>query len=90
MPMPFEWPPANPKRKEYISEMSKAIRIAVAVFLTLVVFCGLMYLFIYKVFRVNYGYVRSDVVILVAIVVFICSAFVVNVSWQAACSRFSK
>jgi hypothetical protein len=70
--------------------MNKAIRIAVGVLMTLTLFGGLMYLFIYEVFRFNYGHIRGDVFNLVAVVVFVCSAFLVSVAWQAVCNRFLK
>ncbi len=68
--------------------MPKAIRIFVAVILSLLAFLGALVLFLYTVFRFNHGYVRLNVFLIVAAVLFVCTTFIVNVVWQAICARF--
>jgi hypothetical protein len=70
--------------------MSKAIRIAVGVFLALVVFGGSLYLFVDEVFRLNCGHVRTDVFTLVVFVVFVCSEFLVGVAGRQFGAEFSR
>ncbi|HKV63813.1 MAG TPA: hypothetical protein VJO16_18035 [Candidatus Acidoferrum sp.] len=68
--------------------MRRAIRILIAVVLTLAAFGAVMYALIYAIFRFSLGYIRSDVFYVVAGVLFVCTTFLVNVTWQAFCTRF--
>jgi hypothetical protein len=68
--------------------MRIAIRISIAVVLTLAAFGAVMYTFIYTIFRFSLGYIRSDVFYIVAGVLFVCTTFLVNVAWWAFCNRF--
>jgi hypothetical protein len=68
--------------------MMRAIRILIAVVLTLAVFFAVMYVFIFTIFRFNLGYIRSYVFYIAAGILFVCTTFLVNVAWQAFCHRF--
>ena len=68
--------------------MMRAIRILIALVLTLATFGAVMYAFIYTIFRFSLGYIRSDVFYIVAGVLFVCTTFLVNVAWWAFCNRF--
>ncbi len=68
--------------------MRRAIRILIAVVLTLAAFGALMCAFIYAIFRFSLGYIQSYVFYVAAGLLFVCIAFLVNVAWQAFCNRF--
>jgi hypothetical protein len=68
--------------------MRTAIRILIAVVLTLATFGAAMYAFIYTIFRFSLGYIRSDVFYIAAGILLVCTTFLVNVAWQAFCNRF--
>ena len=68
--------------------MRRAIRILIAVVITMAAFGAVMYALIYTIFRFSLGYVRSDVFYIAAGFLFVCATFLVNVAWQAFCNRF--
>ena len=68
--------------------MRRAFRILIAVVLTLTTFFAVMYAFIFTIFRFSLGYIRPYVFYIAAGVLFVCTTFLVNVTWQAFCNRF--
>jgi hypothetical protein len=68
--------------------MSKALRILIAVVLTLAAFGAVMHVFIYTIFRFSLGHVRSDVFYIGASILFVCTTFLVNVAWRVIYNRF--
>ena len=68
--------------------MRRAIRILIAVVLTMAAFGAVMYALIYTIFRFSLGYIRSDVFYIAAGFLFVCTTFLVNVAWQSFCNRF--
>jgi len=55
--------------------MRRAIRILIAVVITMAAFGAVMYALIYTIFRFSLGYVRSDVFYIAAGFLFVCTTF---------------
>jgi hypothetical protein len=68
--------------------MRMALRVLSTVFLTLTAFALVMYVFVYTIFRFSLGHIASGVFYVSSAVLFVCTAFLVNLGWRAIWERF--